>query len=77
MPGGKRSALVSQAEYGRTECVEALVAAAGRGVGQAASGTKRRRSAAPPVSAREGRNAQRVLDAILGSAGEWVEVSYE
>ena len=29
------------------------------------------------VSAREGRNAQRVLDAILASSGGWLEVEYD
>jgi hypothetical protein len=29
------------------------------------------------VSVRQGRNAQRLLDALLESGGEWVEVSYD
>jgi len=29
------------------------------------------------ITAREGRNAQRLVDAICASNGEWVEVSYD
>jgi predicted dehydrogenase len=78
---GKRTELVSNASYGRTECVEALVAGAdGAAAAAPAGSSKRRRSAGrtsrcPVVTVREGRNAQRVLDAILASGGEWVEVS--
>ena len=30
-----------------------------------------------PITAREGRNAQRLLDAILSSGGEWLDVTYD
>ena len=29
------------------------------------------------VTARDGRNAQRLVDAVTASAGEWVVVSYD
>merc|ERR1712216_983919 len=60
--------LVKNAPYGRRECVAELVAAV-----EQQSGTQQLKSM---VSAREARNAQRVLDAIYTSGGEWVNISY-
>lgn len=62
----RKKALVSNADYGRTECVLALAAAA----------AQREPSGPRPVSVREGRNAQRVLDALLSSKGQWLDVEY-
>ena len=67
--GRRKRTLVRDGGYGRTECVEAFVATACAEYPYAV--------ATSPVTVREGRNAQRVLDAILGSHGEWVEVKYD
>ena len=60
--------IVRDGGYGETESILSLIALARRedvsGVGM-------------PISAAEGRNAQRVLDAITASEGEWLEVKYE
>jgi predicted dehydrogenase len=75
--GGKGGeVLVEDASYGRTESVTSLVAAihgadeggegAGEGVGDIGG----------VVSAREGRNAQRLLDAVVQSGGEWITIDY-
>ena len=58
--------LVADGGYGETEVLDALVDAA-------------ERHADPEgrlVTAREARSAQRVLDALLASAGAWRDVSY-
>jgi len=70
---GRGKVIVDRAPYGRRECVTELVRAAqwqSAGTRQSA-GT----SGTSMVSAREARNAQRVLDAVLSSRGEWVAVS--
>jgi predicted dehydrogenase len=62
---------LKEGNYGRIEAVTTLVSAVqGTAVpeGQMEGGM---------ISPREGRNAQRLLDAILASGGEWVDVSYE
>ena len=60
--------IVRDGGYGETESILSLAALARRedvsGVGM-------------PISAAEGRNAQRVLDAITASEGEWLEGKYE
>ena len=69
-PGSRASAsktIVGDGGYGETESISSLVALARR---EEPSGGK-------PISAVEGRNAQRLLDAITASEGEWVEVKYE
>ena len=81
-PAGSRQwkKLVTRGEYGRTECVTTLCDAIhGGDAGGAAGGSEAAAAAgaAKPVSAREGRNAQRVLDAIFASGGEWAHVAYE
>ena len=107
----RRRILVDNADYGRAECVEHLVAAVraarapeeraasarpeaeplaaskkrsregGGGGGPAAAAAAAAAGVAPelprPVSAREGRNTQRVLDALLASGGEWRDVCYD
>ena len=84
-PAGSRrwKRLVTHGEYGRTECVTTLCDAingvdadAGSAAGSAA-GSEAAGGAARPVSAREGRNAQRVLDSIFASGGEWIDVAYD
>ncbi|CAE8599806.1 unnamed protein product [Polarella glacialis] len=65
---GDGKTLVSEAAYGRQECVQELVAAVR---GSEAVGASRM------VTAREARSAQRVLDAILTSSGSWISVSYD
>jgi len=57
--------LVPRASYGRRECIEELLAAVEG---------KHDNSG---ISAREARNAQRVLDTFLASAGEWLDVCYD
>ena len=71
-PRSRRATLVKGGGYGRKECVAALVAAAGHGGGCAEAAT-----AEELITAREGRNAQRLLDALTASGGEWVEVDYD
>ena len=52
--------------YGRRECIEAVVGAAAAD------------AAAPPlVTAREARDAQRVIDAFSLSGGAWINVRYD
>lgn len=60
--------LVDNAAYGRRECVTGLLAAVQGQPGAGAAGST--------ITAREARNAQRVLDGLLSSGGEWVEISY-
>eukprot|EP00933_Yihiella_yeosuensis_P033334 TRINITY_DN27065_c0_g1_i1.p1 TRINITY_DN27065_c0_g1~~TRINITY_DN27065_c0_g1_i1.p1 ORF type:complete len:381 (-),score=66.30 TRINITY_DN27065_c0_g1_i1:238-1320(-) len=57
--------LMQRGSYGRIESVTTLVSAIRGG------------EAGDLITAREGRNAQRLLDAILISGGEWLEVSYD
>ena len=51
--------------YGRKECITALI--------RAADGL----DAPDLITPRQGRNAQRLLDALLSSHGEWVDVRYD
>ena len=66
--GAAAAPIVERAEYGRQECVADLVAAAAA-------------APAPPpaslVTVRQGRNAQRLLDALLASNGEWADVDLD
>ena len=65
--GSRRMKTVVNARgYGRKESITSLV--------QTIRGSA---AAVPPVSAHEARNTQRVLDALLSSEGEWVNVVYE
>jgi len=57
--------LVPRASYGRRECVEELLAAV------------EGKNKSSRISAREARNAQRVLDAFLASRGEWTDICYD
>jgi predicted dehydrogenase len=63
--------IVRNAPYGRKECVLALVAAAN---GSAESADTPSHSI---VTARHGRNAQRLLDGILHSKGDWRTVEFD
>jgi len=78
--GDDGKTLVPSGTYGRTECVDAFVEAimskqnTNEEYGGAVAGD---RAKLTPVSTREGRNAQRVLDAILRSGGEWIQVTYD
>ena len=71
-PPSRRGTLVEGGGYGRKECVAALLASAGAGTGVGGTAT-----AEELVTAREGRNAQRLVDALTASGGEWVEVCHE
>ena len=63
---GARTTLVKDGGYGRVECIEAVVGAAAAD------------AAAPPlVTAREARDAQRVIDAFSLSGGAWINVRYD
>ena len=83
-PSRRKATLVKGGGYGRKECVAALLAAvaagepgggeAGRGEGGGAEGEV---VAAELITAREGRNAQRLVDAVTASGGEWVNVRYD
>lgn len=72
-PEAEAGWIVENGSYGRVECVREMVAAA----------AATQEGVAPPagvsagVTAREGRNAQRLLDAILSSDGEWLDVCYD
>lgn len=63
-PPADAALLVDGAGYGRGECITALLTAVDGGEGGG-------------ISAREGRNAQRILDAVVASHGEWLEVEYD
>ena len=64
--GWRKKTLVRAGAYGRAECVHAFV--------EAATSTEEQERSWRPVHVAEGRNAQRVLDALFSSKGEWVEV---
>jgi predicted dehydrogenase len=80
-PSRRKATLVKGGGYGRKECVAALLAAvaageagggeAGRDEGGGAEGEV---VAAELITARQGRNAQRLVDAVTASGGEWVNV---
>ena len=74
-PAQQAGWVVRHGSYGRVECVKELVAAA-RATATAAAGAGTGEVSAG-VTAREGRNAQRLLDAVLSSGGEWLDVCYE
>mmetsp|Transcript_30422 Transcript_30422/g.78886 ORF Transcript_30422/g.78886 Transcript_30422/m.78886 type:complete len:389 (+) Transcript_30422:455-1621(+) len=83
--GWRKRTVVRQGPYGRAECVHAFVEAVEH-ARTAGAGESDRRTAPvgsaqqcrwQPVSVLEGRNAQRVLDALLASGGEWVDVRYD
>jgi predicted dehydrogenase len=85
-PSRRKATLVEGGGYGRKECVAALlaaVAAGGVGGGEAArgeggsGGAEGEAVAAELITAREGRNAQRLVDALTASGGEWVDVLYD
>ena len=59
---------MKNAQYGRRECVTELAAAV---IGLAAG-----QSTGTMVTARQAGNAQRVLDGLLASNGEWTNISY-
>ena len=84
--------VVANGAYGRTECVAALCneirRAQAEGCGDGAGGGAEKAPSsnkdvdaplASPrlVTAREGRNVQRVLDGILASRGRWLEIKYD
>ena len=82
-PSRRKATLVEGGGYGRKECVAALLAAvaagegseAGGGVGGGAEGEVL--AAVELITAREGRNAQRLVDAVMASGGEWIDVVYD
>ena len=79
-PAARKATLVRGGGYGRKECVAALLAAAGGQNGEGGGGVGGEGAAVGPeelITAREGRNAQRLVDAVMASGGEWVEVGYE
>jgi predicted dehydrogenase len=71
----KRVSLLQPGSYGRVESVTTLVEAV-RGDGEARAGQGESASRGGLITARQGRNAQRVLDAVLASQGQWIDVSY-
>ena len=63
--------IVSRGSYGRVESVVTLVDAirsSRDSVGSVSGGR---------ITARQGRNAQRLLDAVVASKGLWVDVCYD
>jgi len=64
--------VVSNGSYGRVESIVTLIdemrGAAKRGGTQEGGGV---------ISVRQGRNAQRLLDAVLTSQGQWLDVEYD
>ena len=76
--------LVRRGSYGRVESVDTLVAAmrAGDGHSDGALGNDGQEGGVANASGglitvRQGRNAQRLLDAILASNGSWIDVTYD
>jgi len=59
---------VRDASYGRKECVQALVAAT---IGS------ENETAPSVVTAQHGRNAQRILDAVVNSKGDYVAIDFD
>ena len=80
---GRGGTLVKDGSYGRRECVASLLAAVkARGGGGGGGGggevdAEEVAAAERLITAREGRNAQRLVDAIRASNGEWVDISYD
>jgi predicted dehydrogenase len=72
-PAADAGWIVEDGSYGRVECVQELVAA----VAATAAGGGGSEQVSAGVTVREGRNAQRLLDAVLGSGGEWLDVCYD
>lgn len=68
-PGRPARVLVDGASYGRVDCLTELLAAAADGAAPA--------DGPGHITASEGRNAQRVLDAVLASGGDWLAVEYD
>eukprot|EP00928_Gymnodinium_smaydae_P057866 TRINITY_DN41091_c0_g1_i1.p1 TRINITY_DN41091_c0_g1~~TRINITY_DN41091_c0_g1_i1.p1 ORF type:complete len:411 (-),score=49.12 TRINITY_DN41091_c0_g1_i1:121-1233(-) len=66
---GSAKILVDNAAYGRRECVDEVVSAC------ANKDSKNNRTSM--VTARDGRNAQRLLDGLLASKGTWIPVSFD
>jgi hypothetical protein len=62
--------------YGRKDCVVALTAAIAR-CGGSSGGSDGSGSDVSAVTVREGRGAQRVLDGLLRSGGEWIAIDYD
>lgn len=72
--------LMRKGSYGRVESVETLVdavRAAEAGPSGPGRATAERGTGGGLITARQGRNAQRVLDAILASNGAWIDVIYD
>lgn len=72
LPRGSRT-MVERAPYGRRESVESVAGAVRKMRGERDGGSG---LPAPRITAREAREAQAVLDAILASDGEWVVPEY-
>ena len=70
-----REWLVQPGSYGRVESVTTLVDAI-RGDAEARAGRRDSAGAGGMITARQCRNAQRVLDAVLASQGQLIDVSY-
>ena len=75
-PSRRKTTLVKDGGYGRKECVAALLAAVAAGESTGGEG-EAAAAAVELITAREGRNAQRLVDAVTASGGEWVTVSYD
>lgn len=71
--------LLQNGSYGRRESVDTLVEAVRSRLAAGLPGEPRGGpgSNGGLITVREGRNAQRLLDAILASDGEWVDISYD
>ena len=81
-PSRRKATLVKGGSYGRKECIAALLAAvaageSGGGEGGRGGSAEGAGAAAELITAREGRNAQRLVDAVIASDGEWVNVAYD
>ena len=66
--------------YGRAESVSTLVDAVHAGAEskrRTAADTANAVDAGGLITPREGRNAQRLLDALLASNGAWIDVRYD
>lgn len=69
--------LMRKGSYGRVESVETLVDAVRAAQVGPKDPSRAKAEGGKLITAREGRNAQRVLDAILASNGAWIDVIYD
>lgn len=69
--------LVRDGSYGRVESVLTLIDAMRAPEQSKAKSRTGAEKGSAYISARQGRNAQRLLDAVVASHGQWLDVEYD